>query len=68
VRREGERREGGQVTAGGRAQHARPAWANDPVASRASRRMPRPSMPIGMDPAAENSTGARAPGSASTSR
>ena len=46
----------------------RPATANEPVASWASSRIPRPNMPIGIDPAAERITGARAPGSASSAR
>ena len=46
----------------------RPATANEPVASWASSRMPRPNMPIGIDPAADRITGARAPGRASSDR
>ena len=46
----------------------RPASANEPVASRARSRIPRPNMPIGIDPAADRTTGARAPGSASSAR
>ena len=43
----------------------RPASANEPVASRASSRIARPNMPIGIEPSTDASTGPRAPGSAS---
>jgi hypothetical protein len=46
----------------------RPASANEPVASRASSRIPRPNIPIGIDPRADRTTGARAPGRASSAR
>ena len=46
----------------------RPASANDPVESRTSNRIPRPNMPIGIEPAIERSMGARAPGNARSAR
>jgi hypothetical protein len=46
----------------------RPASASEPVASRASSRIARPNMPIGIDPAIDRNTGARAPGNASSAR
>ena len=49
-----------------RARRPGPASANDPVVSRASSRIARPYIPIGMQPTADAITGARAPGSDSS--
>jgi hypothetical protein len=46
----------------------RPACANEPVVSWASSRIDRPNMPIGIDPAVERISGARAPGSPTSAR
>ena len=46
----------------------RPASANEPVASRASSRMPMMYIPIGRQPRADATTGPRAPGRRSKAR
>jgi hypothetical protein len=46
----------------------RTASANEPVASRASRRIATMNMPIGSDPRADATTGPRAPGTRSNAR